>query len=209
MAINLRKGQTINLRKEENDLSKITIGLGWRIREKGGLLGLFGGKEPDYDLDAIAFLLDDNGKIKNLGGENLKGSDVIFYHNLKHSTGLVYHSGDNLVGGTGESDDEQIVVMLSSLPKEYSRILFLVSIYQGISKKQHFGMVDNAYIRAVDATGKEMVRYALDSDSVYNGKCTMIFGDVIRDGAGWKFSAIGDAYPTDAFTHIARQYLYD
>jgi tellurium resistance protein TerD len=208
MAINLRKGQTINLRKEDNDLSKITIGLGWKVRQKGGLLGIFGGKESEYDLDAVALLLDENDKIKNIGGFNLIESDVIFYHNLKHPTGLVYHSGDNIVGGTGESDDEQIVVLLSSLPQDYHRIMFVVSIYQGITKKQNFGMIENAYIRAVDGNGKEMFRYSLDSDPTYQGKCTMIFGDVRRDGRSWKFSAIGDAYPTDSFVHIAQHHLY-
>jgi len=208
MAINLSKGQTINLRKEENDLSKIVVGLGWKIRQKGGIMGMFGVKGEDYDLDAIAFLLDCNDKIANIGGQGLVGSDVIFYSNLRHSSGLVYHSGDNRIGGSGDTDDEQIVVMLSSLPETFGRILFIVSIYQGLSKKQHFGMVENAYIRAVDAAGKEMVRYPLSNDSSYQGKCTMVFGDVHREGSGWKFRAIGDAYPGDAFVEVARQHLY-
>jgi stress response protein SCP2 len=72
MAINLEKGipltkgQTIDLRKNAKgesvyDLSQITVGLGWDVREeKKGFFGklLGGGKEEDFDLDAIAFLLD-------------------------------------------------------------------------------------------------------------------------------------------------------
>jgi stress response protein SCP2 len=208
MAINLRKGQSINLRKEENDLSAITIGLGWKVRQKVGLLEAFGSNETEYDLDAIALLLDQNDKIRNVGGVNLAGSDVVYYHNLNHPSGLVYHSGDNIVGGTGQSDDEQIVVLLNSLPQDYNRIMFIVSIYQGITKKQNFGMIENAYIRVVDGKGKEMFRYSLDRDPTYQGKCTMVFGDVRRDGVSWKFSAIGDAYPTDSFVHIAQQHLY-
>ena len=207
MAINLRKGQTINLRKEENDLSKIVIGLGWKIKKKGGLMGVFGGKEKEYDLDAIALLLDTNDKVRNIG-DKLVDSDVIFYHNLRHSTGLVYHSGDNRTGGSGDSDDEQIVVHLSSLPETYNRILFVVTIYQGIANKQHFGMVENAYIRAVDAAGKEMARYPLDSDPSNQEKCTMVFGDVHREGGGWKFRAMGDAYPSDSFVEIVSKHMY-
>ena len=74
MAINLQKGQTIDLRKNDKgdsfDLSQVTIGLGWDVRKKkGGFLSglLGGGKEEEYDLDAIAFLLDANGKVANLG----------------------------------------------------------------------------------------------------------------------------------------------
>ncbi len=207
MAINLRKGQTINLRKEENDLSKITIGLGWKIKQKGGLMSMFAGKTKEYDLDAIAMMLDSNGKIRNMG-DKLLNSDVIFYNNLKHASGLVYHSGDNRTGGTGDSDDEQIVLHLSNLPEIYNRIVFVVTIYQGITRKQHFGLVENAYIRAVDASGKEMARYSLDSDPANHEKCTMVFGDVQREGGGWKFHAVGEAYPFDSFTEIVRQHMY-
>ena len=99
MAINLSKGQTINLNKDEHDLSSITIGLGWKIQQqKAGLLsGLFGGKQEDYDLDAIAFLLDQNDRVANVGDERLVGGDVVFFNSLRHPTGHVYHSGDNRV----------------------------------------------------------------------------------------------------------------
>ena len=40
MAINLQKGQTIDLRKDDKgesyDLSQVTIGLGWDVRKKKG-----------------------------------------------------------------------------------------------------------------------------------------------------------------------------
>ena len=75
MAINLLKGQTIDLRKNDKgesfDLSQVTMGLGWDVKQKsaGGFLGkLFGSvKEEEYDLDAIAFLLDANDKVANMG----------------------------------------------------------------------------------------------------------------------------------------------
>ncbi len=73
MAINLSKGQTINLNKDEHDLSSITIGLGWKIQQqKPGFLGsLMGAKQEDYDLDAIAFLMDQNDQVTTLGTHDL------------------------------------------------------------------------------------------------------------------------------------------
>jgi stress response protein SCP2 len=210
MAINLQKGQTIDLRKDTNDLDQITIGLGWKIREKkAGLLGgLFGKKDDaEFDLDAIAFLLDGNGKITSLGSEKLVGGDVVFFNSLRHPTGLVYHSGDNRVGGTGANDDEQIVVRLNAIPSTYHRILFLVCIYKGMEQKQHFGQVDSAYIRAVDGKGVEMARYSLSSEPAYDGKCTMVFGEVYRRNDGWKFRAIGDAHPFDSFVPLLKEYI--
>jgi tellurium resistance protein TerD len=157
MAINLTKGQTIDLRKEGNDLDQITIGLGWKVREKkkGLLGGLFGGKDDvEFDLDAIAFMLDENGKLRNLGSEKLVGGDIVFFNSMKHPTGAVTHSGDERKGGTGSNDDEQIVVKLNTMPANFHRILFIVCIYKGIELKQHFGQVESAYIRAVDGKGE-------------------------------------------------------
>jgi tellurium resistance protein TerD len=64
---------------------------------------------------------------------------------------------------------------LDSLDQKYQKILFVVSIYQGRKNNQHFSMVDNAFIRAVDAKGKEITKYSLSGDATLNGKCTMVF----------------------------------
>ena len=222
MAINLSKGQTINLSKDskgnEYDLSQVTIGLGWKIRQKkkGFFSKLMGPSEADFDLDALAFLLDQNEKVANLGTQRdmgggrvvgLQGADVIFFNNLRHPSGAVWHTGDDLTGGTG-GDDERIVVKLNELPPQYTKILFLVSIYQGRQKNQHFGMVDNAFIRAVDARGKEIARYNLSSDTSYDQKCSMDFGEVYRKDSDWKFRALGNAFDSDSFVDILRQYVY-
>ena len=106
MALSLKKGEGISLRKEENDLSQITMGLGWDmadpVQKKGFFTALFAAKPAEYDLDAVAFLLDASGKVASLGPQNdLMGGDVIFFNNLKHPSGHIWLTGDNR---TGESD---------------------------------------------------------------------------------------------------------
>jgi len=205
MAISLTKGQTINLDKEKNDLSSITVGLGWKVKKKGLLAKLT--SNNDFDLDAIAFLLDDSGKVRNIGNDRLVGGDVVFFNNLRHPSGHVYHSGDNLVGGAGVEDDEQIVVKLASLGPQFARILFLVSIYQGQKKGQHFGDIDQAFMRAVDARGNEIARYNLADDESKNNARTLVFGEVYRKDAGWKFRALGEGHPTDSFLEILKKHV--
>lgn len=223
MAINLKKGQTIDLRKNDKgenvyDLSQVTIGLGWDVRQKQtSFLGkLLGGKEEEYDLDAIAFLLDSNGKVANLGRtvqlsngqqKGLFEGDVIFFNSLKHPSGHIWLTGDNRTGA-GDGDDEQIIVKLDALDKKYQKILFLVSIYQGRQNNQHFSMVENAFIRAVDAKGKEITKYNLSGDSTLNGMCSMVFAEAYRKDGIWKFRAIGEPHQTDNFIDILKRYTY-
>lgn len=220
MAISLIKGQTVDLRKndkgEEFDLSSVTIGLGWDVRQKtGGFFGkLFGGGETEeYDLDAVAFLLDSNGKVANMGhpiqtnGHNVKmyEGDVVYFNSMIHPSGHIWLTGDNR-SGAGDGDDEQIIVKLNSLDPKYYRILFIVTIYKGKQNHLHFGMVDNAFIRAVDSHGKEIAKFSLSGDATYNGMCSMTFAEVYRKDGSWKFRAIGDAHQTDNFLEILERY---
>jgi len=219
MAINLVKGQTIDLRKNDKgesfDLSSVTIGLGWDVRKKGGLFGkLFGSEEEEeYDLDAIGFLLNAQGKIANFGRSVQKGShtismfegDVVYFNSMQHPSGNIWLTGDNRTGA-GDGDDEQIIVKLDSLGNEFDRIVFVVAIYQGRKNHQHFGMVENAFIRAVDRNGKEIARFSLSGDHTFNGTCSMTFAEVYRRDGSWKFRAIGEPHATDNFVDLLDKY---
>ncbi len=222
MAINLQKGQTIDLRKNDKgeniyDLSTVTIGLGWDVRQRqSGFLGkLFGGKAEEYDLDAIAFLLDGRGKVANLGKSvqtrdgreiRLYEGDVIYFNSMRHPSGHIWLTGDNRTGA-GDGDDEQIIVKLDALDDKYQKILFVVSIYQGRQNNQHFSMVENAFIRAVDAKGKEITKYSLSGDASLNGMCSMVFAEAYRKDGGWKFRAIGEPHQTDNFVEILQKFI--
>ena len=212
MAVSLKKGQGISLRKDEFDLSSVTIGLGWDVAtEKKGLLkSLLSKKEEDYDLDAIAFLLGKDGKVQNLGRDDagqvtLVDSDVIFFNNLHHPSGAIWLTGDNRTG-EGDGDDEQIIVQLNNLDSRYESIVFVVAIYHGKQNNQDFGKVANAFIRAVDAKGKEICRYNMSGDASYSQYCSMTFAQVSRQGNGWEFRAIGTPHETDRFVDILKNY---
>lgn len=212
MAVSLSKGQGISLKKTENNLSQVTIGLGWDIQEqkKGFLGGLFGGGGADYDLDVIAFLVGENGKVNNLGRDRqgnvtLQNSDVIFFNNQRHASGHIWLTGDNRTGA-GDGDDEQIIVRLNDLAPQYHKVVFIVQIYKAVENKQHFGQVKNAFIRAVDATGKEMVRFDLSGTGQYDQQRSLLFAELVREATGWKFNALGQPSSSDSFVEWLKQY---
>ncbi|MDR1976064.1 MAG: TerD family protein [Campylobacteraceae bacterium] len=210
MAVSLKKGQGVSLKKSENDLSTVTIGLGWDVKEekKGFIAALLGGggQNDDYDLDAVAFLCHSDGKIHNAGNNNLVGGDIVFFNNLRHSSGAIWLTGDNRTGA-GEGDDEQIIVKLNDLPAQFAKIVFVVQIYQGIQKRQSFGNIKNAFIRAVDGKGKEMVRFDLSGGEGFSQYRSLLFAELIREDGGWKFNAIGSPDNSDSFVNWAKRYI--
>jgi stress response protein SCP2 len=195
MSISLQKGQKVNLSKERAGLSTVMVGLGWDEVERKR--GFFAPKPQPIDCDASAILLK-NGK---LAGKQ----DLVYFGNLSHKSGTVQHMGDNLTGA-GEGDDEQIIVDLAKMPAEYDRIVIVVNIYQAYQRKQHFGLIKNAFIRLVDAkTNTEMCKYNLSED--YSGMTAMIFGEIYRHDGEWKFNAIGQGTKDPGLGELANRYI--
>ena len=199
MSVNLQKGQKVELKKSNGgELSKVMVGLGWDEAQpaKGGFFSsLFGGGTQDIDCDATAFLCQ-NGKL-------VTNKDVVYFGNLTHSTNCVKHMGDNLTGA-GDGDDEQIFVDLKGLPAVYDKIVFVVNIYQAAERKQHFGMIRNAFIRICDDNGTEMCKYNLSEN--YNNMTAMVFGELYRHNGAWKFNAIGQPTTDNNIEALARRF---
>lgn len=199
MAINLVKGQKIDLTKGNSGLKHIMAGLGWDEAKKGfKLSSLFGGGGSDFDCDASVIL------IREKTGRAAGKSDLVYFGNLTHSSGAVKHMGDNLTGA-GDGDDEQIYVDLEMLPAEYSRLAFVVNIYEAAARQQDFGMIENAFIRLIDNdTGNELCKFNL-TDS-YKGYTALIVGEMYRQGGEWKFVAVGEGTKDDSVGHLLKKY---
>lgn len=195
MSISLQKGQKVSLSKEHAGLGKTIVGLGWdeAKQEKGGF---FSPKPQAIDCDASAILLK--------SGKLVDKKDIVYFGNLRHKSGTVLHMGDNLTGA-GDGDDEQIVIDLASVPEEYDKIVIVVNIYQAVKRKQHFGLIENAFIRLVDArNNNEMCKYNLTEN--YSGMTAMIFGEVYRYNGEWKFSAMGQGTNDPGLLELSRRY---
>ena len=176
MGVSLAKGGNVSLSKEAPGLTAVLVGLGWDVRTTTG---------ADYDLDASALLLNDTGKV-------VSDRHFVFYNNLTSPDGSVEHTGDNLTG-EGDGDDESIKVDLSAVLADIGRIVFPVSIHDADNRGQSFGQVRNAFIRVVNQSGgAELARYDLSEDAAT--ETAMIFGELYRHGAEWKFRAVGQGY---------------
>lgn len=177
MGINLTKGQRIDLTKTNPGLTRAIIGLGWDTnRYSGG---------HDFDLDASAFLTDENGKAQ-------QDLDFVFYNNLVHPSGGVEHTGDNRTG-EGDGDDEQIIIDFSKVPSHIHRIAITVTIHDAEMRNQNFGQVSNAFARVVNADNdNEILRYDLGED--FSVETAVVICELYRHNGEWKFNAIGSGF---------------
>ena len=176
MALSLTKGGNLSLTKEAPGMTKVLVGLGWDARSTDG---------TEFDLDASAFLLKADGKVR-------ADSDFIFYNQLKSVDGSVEHTGDNRTG-EGDGDDEAIKVDLSKIPADIHKIAFTVTIHEAEARRQSFGQVRNAFIRIVNQdTNVEVGRYDLAEDA--STETAMIFAELYRHGTEWKFRAVGQGF---------------
>jgi stress response protein SCP2 len=202
MAINLQKGQRVDLTKGNPGLTKILVGLGWDPVQSGGGGGLFGGLfggggAPNVDCDASVIMLGANDKLQN-------NKDVIYFGNLRSNDGSVQHSGDNLTGD-GDGDDEQVMIDLSRVPSNIQKLVFVVNIYDCVKRKQHFGMIRNAFIRVVNpSNNQELIHYNLTDN--YSGLTCLVTGELYRHGNEWKFAAIGSGTNAASLSEVVRSY---
>lgn len=179
MGVNLAKGQRVSLDKNMN---MALIGLGWDTNRYDG------GK--DFDLDASAFLLNADGKVR-------KDEDFIFYGNLKSSDGSVRHTGDNLTG-EGEGDDEVLIIDFSKVPTDIQKIAITVTIYDAPARGQNFGQVSNAYVRVArmanenDMVGTEVLKFDLAEE--FSIETALVVCEIYKNNGEWKFNAVGAGY---------------
>ena len=187
MPVSLSKGGNVNLSKIAPSLQSVRVGLGWDARTTDG---------AEFDLDATALVCGEGDKV-------LSDKHFIFYNNLVSPEGTVRHAGD-IRDGAAAGDDETLEVDLSQLTPQTDKVVFNVTIHDADTRGQSFGQVKNAYIRVLDkANDEELARYDLSEDA--STETAMVFGELYRAGAEWKFRAIGQGYAS-GLTGIIQNY---
>ncbi|AUH00685.1 TerD family protein [Pectobacteriaceae bacterium C52] len=176
MAVSLIKGGNVSLTKEAPTMNVAMVGLGWDARVTDG---------AEFDLDASVFMVGESGEVVSDAG-------FIFFNNKTSACGSVTHMGDNRTG-EGEGDDEQVKIDLAKVPADVKKLVFAVTIYDAEARKQNFGMVSNSYMRVFNNDNStEIARFDLSEDA--STETAMVFGELYRHNAEWKFKAVGQGF---------------
>ena len=177
-SLNLSKGNVLDLTKQAPALKNCVLGGGWDMAIAG----------PTADLDLAAFLIEDSGRVTQ------GPQDVIFFNNM--SAPGIRLEGDNRTG-EGDGDDERIQINLDAIEPRITRIIFFMTIFEAVSKKQTFGMIKNAFVRLLDADNNdaEICRYQLTDN--YSADTAVTACSLNRGPNGWQFEAIGEGTIAD------------
>lgn len=210
MAINLQKGQRINLEKTGGaKLLQFCVGVNWGAieyqAEEGGFLG-FGKKlvtkTIDVDLDLSCVMYDENGNLCDHLYSPLYRPELLAQYGLNAGklvslTGAMRHTGDDLEGDKGGDDgldNEIITVDLSKLGTNINKIFFFLNNVG----KEDFSQIPYAKIRMFEGTPQKVdnvyAEYNVVADPQYRGKQALIMGELYKKGDEWKFNAIGEAF---------------
>lgn len=189
MAFKLEKGSKFDIKKA---LSKVRVGVGWDPIKTNG---------KDFDIDLHVFGCvnkDGNPKFLYAPGTDTAthaityaNKDSLKVEGKKFSSldGSLTHYGDSLKGD-GDGDDEIVDVDFDLLPVEINDLSIFVTIHEATARRQHFGLVNNAYVHLTDTgTGTELCRYDLKSE--FNGLVTIQLGSLIKNN-GWSFVAVAE-----------------
>ena len=184
MAINLQKGQRIDLRKTDgNTLNNVCVGVNWGAITKKNWLGIQ--KVEAVDLDASCILYDAN---KN-------PIDVVYFGQLQSKDGSVKHSGDDLtgdVGGDDGLDNEVLTLNFGKVSPNVQYIAFVLNSFRG----HDFGIIPFASIRIYEGTptrvNETFATYNIVKGTDFPGHTSMVMGVFYRRNGDWKFNAIGE-----------------
>lgn len=204
MAINLEKGQRINLEKNNGSkLQNVCVGINWGAIEKKGLFSLGSSKEA-VDLDGSCALFNAAKQVE----------EVIYFGNLKSKNDAVKHSGDDLTGDMGGDDgldNEVITLDLSKLNESTAYVAFVLNSFRG----HDFGKIPFASIRIYEGTPKRVTevfaKFDIANGAGFAGYVSMVMGVFYKRNGEWKFKAIGE--PTkdrelqSTVKTVAEQYL--
>ena len=219
MAINLQKGQKIDLRKDTGErLQSFCVGANWGAIENKSLFGLIKNTK-NVDLDLSCIVIDENNNFCDHLYSPLHSESVLRklgFPKGKLTTldGALHHTGDDLEGDKGgddELDNEIITVDLNKVAKKVSKIFFFLNNVGS----EDFSQIPYAKIRMFEGTPDRVrsvfASYNVSAEPSFAGKRALILGKLYKRNDEWKFDAIGDPTDDKFFTQtiqrILRNYL--
>jgi tellurium resistance protein TerZ len=220
MAINLTKGQKIDLTKASGEkLTNFCVGVNWGAIETVKK-SLFGSKKviEDVDLDLSCIMTDASGNlIDHIYSPDYNGylqKNNYPLGKLTSLDGALRHSGDDRQGDTGGDDgldNEVITLDLNKVDTRIEKIFFFINIYLNQGQTHDFSKIPYAKIRMYEGTSSKVItvhsQYDIVTDASFFNKRALIMGKLYKRNNECKFDAIGDPTEDNIFLQTIQTIL--
>lgn len=164
--LQLLKGQKVDITKGKG-VRDLTIRLRWNTELAG------------ISVDAAAFLLSGQNRCE-------RDEDFIFYGNPVSRDGTVSHT-------TEGENEESLLISLSGIPEQYTRIAVTLTIYEGEQQNLRMKELSGLQLSLMDRkNGEELYRFDYGTD--LSDETAVVAGELYRHQGEWKFSAIGSGF---------------
>ena len=222
MAINLEKGQRINLEKSNGSkLTNFCVGCNWGAITKKSFFGLVT-NNVDVDLDLSCLMFDAEGNPV----DHIYSPLFRFYDNnpklglpngkLDSNDRALHHTGDDTQGdqnGDDGLDNEIITVDLNRVSSNVNQIVFFLNIYNNEDYAGDFSGIPYASIRMYEGTptrvNEVFAQYDVATKTDCIGKRGLVMGKLYRRNVEWKFAALGDAFEDRSIVHTIARVIKD
>ena len=113
----------------------------------------------------------------------------VFYGQPVSPDGAVRFSED------GREDREIISLDLGRLSPEIQRVVFVMTIDEAAAHGLNFGMIQEAWMRITDSSGRELVGYS--PSELFENVTSMTLGELYLRNGEWRFNPVGNGVNTD------------
>ncbi|MEO0397296.1 MAG: TerD family protein [Cyanobacteria bacterium P01_A01_bin.137] len=168
--------------------SQLRCGLGWDAQPAAEL-----------DLDMAVLALTTDGKLA-------AGKDGFIYAgHPRHQSGGLQLLNDSITG-EGEGDDERLLIRLSKLSTDITKLLFVVNINCGNEQQQDFSQTQNAFWRLLDSSSQQVLLHQSLFNPQWQGVTTLFVAALEHMDNWWQLSSCLEPSPLGNLNELLHQY---
>lgn len=182
MALTLEKGKKLSLEKENKSgaLNIIRVDMTWEAPETTG--NKF--QNFNYDLDAMAFIIDANGKAVD--------NYTHFCFHQQQETPAISSSGDDLNGDDG---GESLLITLANVPSRGAQIPVIVDLYKAKERNQNLTQMKNGVLRVSNHETNQVLVEIQMKDTFSPTDTSLLFAMINRTANGWEVENVSVGFP--------------
>lgn len=171
----MQRGANVELTREIPSLAHVVLGIDWN---SGGETVI------DANLVFAAILCDESGRVRS-------GDDFVFFNQLADPN-LSVQQLDSALG----PDREQIDIDLRAVPESISRIVAVLYLNEGTTRRRSLGQLRRCVLRVVNGADNVELVKSEDLATTFATETAATLGEIYRHRGGWKFKVLGQGHTT-------------